>query len=100
MLTRLTCQGVCEKPRPEPNDMAILFAAFWMSYWPHTLGVLLQDSCAYTSLMSTLQKYPLLRRVDRMSAVCISEGIAFDLSEQEVYQLSVSDLSSQQPSLC
>ena len=71
--------------------MTILFAAFCMSCWSHTSGVM-QDR--YAHLLSTLQQCPLLR-VSVMSH-CISEGVVVDLPEQEEEcQLSVSDLPSQ-----
>ena len=46
----------CVKPRPGPSGMTILFAAFCVSCWSHTSGVM-QDRCVH--LLSTLQQCPL-----------------------------------------
>ena len=42
----------CVKPRPGPRGMTILFAAFCMSCWSHTSGVV-QDRCACTPLVNS-----------------------------------------------
>ena len=69
--------------------MTILFAAFCMSFWLHTSGVM-QDK--YAHLLLTLQQQCPLLRVSVMSSVYICEGVIVDLPEQQECQLSVSDL--------